>query len=65
MRRIPLIWLPSDAWDFAYSRQEAAFPLPYVEDNKFWPSVRRVDEAYGDRNLICTCIPVEAYAEVE
>ena len=53
----------NDLWDFPYSRQEAAFPLPYVGDNKFWPSVRRVDDAYGDRNLICTCAPIEAYAE--
>jgi glycine dehydrogenase len=37
--------------------------LPFVSDNKFWPSIRRVDEAYGDRNLICTCAPIEAYAE--
>ena len=41
----------------------AAFPLEYVQDNKFWPSVRRVDDAYGDRNLICTCAPIEAYME--
>ena len=53
----------SDEWLFPYSRQEAAFPLDYVQDNKFWPSVRRVDDAYGDRNLICSCIPIEAYAE--
>ncbi|PIB28240.1 aminomethyl-transferring glycine dehydrogenase [Maribacter sp. 4G9] len=53
----------SDTWDFPYSRQQAAFPLPYVGDNKFWPAVRRVDDAYGDRNLICTCAPIEAYAE--
>mgnify|MGYP002395191722 CR=1 FL=1 len=53
----------SDSWEYPYSRQEAAFPLPYVAENKFWPSVRRVDDAYGDRNLICTCDPIEAYAE--
>ncbi|GGD69251.1 glycine dehydrogenase (aminomethyl-transferring) [Maribacter cobaltidurans] len=53
----------NDTWDFPYSRQKAAFPLPYVAENKFWPSVRRVDDAYGDRNLICTCAPIEAYAE--
>ncbi|MFS4456461.1 aminomethyl-transferring glycine dehydrogenase [Maribacter sp. 2304DJ31-5] len=50
-------------WNLPYTRQQAAFPLPYVSDNKFWPSVRRVDDAYGDRNLICTCAPIEAYAE--
>jgi glycine dehydrogenase len=55
--------LTGDQWDFPYSRQQAAFPLPYVSDNKFWPTVRRVDDAYGDRNLICTCTPIEAYAE--
>ncbi len=53
-----------DDWNYPYSRQKAAFPLPYIAGNKFWPSVRRVDDAYGDRNLICTCVPVEAYAEV-
>ena len=45
----------SDNWEFPYSRTEAAFPLPYLFNNKFWPSVRRVDEAHGDRNLICSC----------
>ena len=55
--------LTSDEWSFPYSRDTAAFPLDYVKDNKFWPSVRRVDDAYGDRNLICTCEPIEAYME--
>ncbi len=55
--------LTTDDWDFPYSRQKAAFPLEYISDNKFWPSIRRVDEAYGDRNLICTCNPIEAYME--
>ncbi len=54
----------SDNWAYPYSRQKAAFPLPFVSDNKFWPSIRRTDEAFGDRNLICTCAPIEAYAEV-
>lgn len=53
----------TDKWEFPYSRQQAAFPLPYILENKFWPSVRRVDDTYGDRNLICTCAPIEAYAE--
>lgn len=53
--------LTANNWDFPYTRQEAAFPLDYVSENKFWPSVRRVDDAYGDRNLICTCEPIEAY----
>ena len=60
-----LALVTSDEWDFPYSRQSAAFPLPYVSENKFWPSVRRVDDAYGDRNLICSCAPIEAYAETE
>ena len=55
----------ADEWNFPYSREKAAFPLPYLMENKFWPSVRRVDDAYGDRNLICTCAPIEAYAETE
>ncbi|MBM1106073.1 aminomethyl-transferring glycine dehydrogenase [Aurantibacter crassamenti] len=55
--------LTKDEWQFPYSRQKAAFPLEYIANNKFWPSVRRVDDAYGDRNLICTCTPIEAYAE--
>ncbi|WP_339712090.1 aminomethyl-transferring glycine dehydrogenase [uncultured Kriegella sp.] len=59
-----LAMVTNDEWSFPYSRQKAAFPLPYVTENKFWPSVRRVDDAYGDRNLICTCAPIEAYAEV-
>ena len=53
----------SDNWEFPYSREKAAFPLEYVAENKFWPSCRRVDEAYGDRNLICTCAPIEEYME--
>ncbi len=51
----------NDNWDFPYSRKQAAFPLPYVSENKFWPTVRRVDDAYGDRNLICTCTPIEEF----
>ena len=48
-------------WDFPYSREQAAYPLDYVRDNKFWPTVRRVDDAFGDRNLICTCVPIEEF----
>lgn len=55
--------LTDDNWDFPYSRKEAAFPMDYISDNKFWPSVRRIDDAYGDRNLICTCDPIESYME--
>ena len=56
--------LTSDTWDLPYTRQQAAFPLAFVSDNKFWPSVARVDDAYGDRNLVCTCAPIEQYMEV-
>jgi glycine cleavage system P protein (glycine dehydrogenase) len=55
--------LTADEWNYPYSRQQAAFPLPYLKENKFWPSVRRVDDAYGDRNLICSCNPIEDYIE--
>jgi glycine dehydrogenase len=55
--------LTADTWDLPYSRTEAAFPLDYVRENKFWPAVRRVDDAYGDRNLICTCAPIEEFME--
>jgi glycine dehydrogenase len=51
----------SDAWDRPYSREQAAFPAPWVRDHKFWPSVSRIDEAFGDRNLICTCPPTDTY----
>jgi glycine dehydrogenase len=53
----------ADEWKHAYSRQEAAYPLPFVRAAKFWPSVGRINDTYGDRNLICACIPTEAYAE--
>ena len=53
----------SDSWTFPYSREKAAYPLSHIAENKFWPTVRRVDEAFGDRNLICTCAPIEAYME--
>ncbi|MBK5270863.1 MAG: aminotransferase class V-fold PLP-dependent enzyme, partial [Bacteroidia bacterium] len=52
-------------WVKGYSREQAAFPLPYVKENKFWPSVARVNNTYGDRNLICTCEPTESYMEAE
>lgn len=55
--------ITADEWLMPYSREKAAFPLNYVRDNKFWPSVRRVDDAYGDRNLICTCAPIEEYMD--
>jgi glycine dehydrogenase len=54
----------ADTWNHPYSREQAAFPLPYVRANKFWPAVARIDNPYGDRNLICACPPIEAYEEV-
>ena len=53
--------LTSDVWNFPYTREQAAFPLEYIAENKFWPTVRRADDAYGDRNLVCSCAPIEAY----
>ena len=53
--------LTADDWTFPYTRKQAAFPLAYIAENKFWPTVRRVDDAYGDRNLICSCSPIEDY----
>jgi glycine dehydrogenase len=52
-------------WDKPYSREVAAYPLEYVRYNKFWPTVSRINNTHGDRNLICTCEPVSAYAEAE
>ncbi|MFN8326214.1 aminomethyl-transferring glycine dehydrogenase [Flavobacterium sp.] len=56
-----LAMLTANDWNYPYTREQAAFPLDYIAENKFWPSVRRVDEAYGDRNLVCSCAPIEAY----
>ena len=53
----------SDTWNRPYSREKAVFPLPQVRARKFWPSVSRIDSAYGDRNLVCSCVPTDAYAE--
>ena len=55
--------ITADEWTKSYSRQQAAYPLAYVKANKFWPSISRVNNTYGDRNLICTCEPMESYAE--
>lgn len=56
-----LAMVTANDWNFPYTREQAAFPLEYIAENKFWPTVRRVDEAYGDRNLVCSCAPIEAY----
>jgi glycine dehydrogenase len=55
----------SSQWAHAYTREQAAFPLEYIRENKFWPSVARVNNTHGDRNLICTCEPVSSYVEAE
>ena len=55
--------LTANQWDFPYSRQAAAYPASYLTSGKYWVPVRRVDNAYGDRNLICACLPIEAYLE--
>jgi glycine dehydrogenase len=49
----------ADVWEHSYSRERAAFPLAWVRGNKFWPAVARIDDAWGDRNLVCTCTPTE------
>ncbi|HEX8946378.1 MAG TPA: aminomethyl-transferring glycine dehydrogenase [Gemmatimonadaceae bacterium] len=59
----PLGRVVSDKWDHAYGRERAAFPAPWTKLHKFWPAVGRVESAYGDRNLVCSCPPTDAYAE--
>lgn len=56
-----LAMVTANEWVFPYTREQAAYALDYIAENKFWPTVRRVDEAYGDRNLVCSCAPIEAY----
>jgi glycine dehydrogenase len=51
----------NDNWDFPYSREKAVFPLHWLKVKKFWPTVRRINDAYGDRNLICSCPPMSDY----
>ncbi|MEO9482921.1 MAG: aminomethyl-transferring glycine dehydrogenase [Ekhidna sp.] len=57
--------LVANDWAYPYSRETAAFPADYVRENKFWPAVSRVDSAYGDRNLVCSCLPLDVYEETE
>jgi glycine dehydrogenase len=57
--------ITADEWTKPYSRQKAAYPLPFVREAKFWPAVSRVDNAYGDRNLVCSCLPIELYSKTE
>ncbi len=55
----------ADEWTHSYTREKAAYPVPYIREHKFWPNVSRIDNAYGDRNLVCTCAPIESYAVTE
>jgi glycine dehydrogenase len=57
--------ITADHWERPYSRQRAAYPLPYLRTHKVWPTVSRIDGAYGDRNLVCSCLPVSEYEEVK
>jgi glycine dehydrogenase len=57
--------LVSDAWPHKYGREQAAYPAPWLRDHKFWPAVGRIDNPYGDRNLVCTCPPVDTYVSAE
>ena len=56
--------ISSDKWEHKYTRQEAVFPHPYLLNNKYWPPVSRIDNVYGDRNLFCTCPPIDDYEDV-
>jgi glycine dehydrogenase len=53
----------ADEWNHAYSRELAAYPVAALRADKYWPPVRRIDQGYGDRNLMCSCPPLEAYAD--
>ena len=55
----------ADEWNYPYSREKAAFPLPYLKYGKFWATIGRVNSAFGDRNLVCTCPPIESYMNTE
>ncbi len=57
------VHVTGDDWEHAYGRRKAAYPLKWIEENKFWPACARVDDAYGDRNLMCTCAPIDEYRE--
>src|SRR5882672_5487564 len=56
--------IASDKWDRPYSREQAAFPAPWTRDHKFWPAVARIDNVYGDRNLFCSCPPIEEFGGI-
>jgi len=65
LKRAPhtMFAVTSEQWDRPYSRTQAAFPLPWIKDRKFWPSVARINNPYGDKNFICSCLPIEAYTK--
>ena len=66
LKHAPHTWtrVVSSEWSRPYTREQAAFPAPWTRTHKFWPSVARIESAYGDRNLVCSCLPADAYAEV-
>jgi glycine dehydrogenase len=53
----------ADSWDHPYTRTQAVYPLPFVRDRKYWSPVARIDNSYGDRHIMCSCPPIEAYAD--
>ncbi len=57
-----LAMVATDNWSYPYTRETAAFPVPMAKEDKYWPAVTRIDDAWGDRNLVCTCAPIESYA---
>jgi len=59
----PMTRVIADTWTHAYSREKAAFPAPWTRERKFWPNVGRIESAYGDRHLVCACVPTEAYTD--
>ena len=65
MKKAPhtALYIASDEWSHSYSRNDAAYPTKHLKDNKYWPPVGRIDNAYGDRNLICTCPPISEYKD--
>ena len=61
LKRAPhtALTVTDDTWDRPYARSQAAYPAPWLRTHKFWPSVSRVDNVYGDRNIFCSCLPVD------
>jgi glycine dehydrogenase len=56
-----VVEITANEWKHSYDREKAAFPLSWIANNKFWPAVGKIDSAYGDRNLVCSCAPIEDY----